>query len=354
MTDDLQTKLAGEFRHQAKACREIGSPLYADLCELVAADIESGGVCWSVLKSHAHVRFGLAIPLRFLGGVHRLVQLGRAPELAAQYPSVGGTPTERLWPAFCDVMGRERDEVVAALDRDVQTNEVVRSAALSEGLRAIQARTGLPLSLREVGTSAGLNLQMDRFAYVDGDRIGGDPASRLRIVDRWRGSKRPSLADLDIVDRAGCDPNPIDPSTAEGRATLLGFLWPDQLDRRERTLAAIDLATAHPSRIERANAEAWLGTELAKLTEGVVTVVFHSIVWQYIDKDERTRITALMEATGKGATAQSPMAWLRFEPRESDRSCAALTLRLWDGSTDDAEPIELAISGFHGEWVELR
>lgn len=362
---ELQMKLAAEFRHQGEACAEMNSVLYADLCERVALDVESGGLCWSVLESHAHLRFGLALPLRFLGGVHRLVHLGRAPELAAQYPSAGGTPNDELWPSFLRVVDRERMEVVAALDRDVQTNEVGRSAALSEGFRAIQTRTQRRLVLREIGTSAGLNLGLDMFAYVDGERIGGDPSSALRIVDRWRGEVKSSLADLDIVDRAGCDPNPIDPTSPDGRATLLGFLWPDQTERIERTAAAIAIASKSMARIEKANADRWLAQELAARsrsatsetmseTTSETTVVFHSIVWQYIDKAERERITAIIEKAGEEASDEGPLAWLRFEPREPDRDCAALTLRLWDGGESVGEVEELAISGFHGQWVEIR
>jgi hypothetical protein len=354
LVSELQTKLAAEFRHQGKACVEMGSALYADLCERVAVDVETGGLCWSVLESHAHLRFGLALPLRFLGGVHRLVHLGRAPELTAQYPSVGGVPNDDLWPAFLRVVDRERAEVVAALDRDVQTNEVGRSAALSEGFRVIQTRTQRPLELREIGTSGGLNLGLDMFAYVDAERFGGDSSSPLRIVDRWRGAVGPSLVDLNIVDRAGCDPNPIDPTSPDGRATLLGFLWPDQTERIERTAAAIAIASKTRARIEKANADEWLTSELEHRTPGLATVVFHSIVWQYIDKAERQRITEIVEAAGSGSTAANPLAWLRFEPHEPDRECAAMTLRLWDGAANTGAVDELALAGFHGQWVEMR
>jgi hypothetical protein len=350
---ELQTKLAAEFRHQGSACAEMNSALYAELCDRVAVDVELGGLCWSVLESHAHLRFGLALPLRFLGGVHRLMHLGRAPELAAHYPSGGGTPKDELWPAFLRVVDRERAEVVGALDRDVQTNEVGRSAALSEGFRAIQTRTQRPLALREIGTSGGLNLGLDMFAYVDGERTGGDPSSALRIVDRWRGMVRPTLVDLNIVDRAGCDPNPIDPTSPNGRATLLGFLWPDQTERIDRTAAAIAIASKAGSRIEKANADEWLERELAARPGSAATVVFHSIVWQYIDKAERERITAIIEGVGEEASAERPLAWLRFEPREPERECAALTLRLWDGEASAGAVEEMAIAGFHGQWVEL-
>jgi hypothetical protein len=352
---DPKMKVAQEFRHQGTACGAMGSALYAELCERIADDVTNGGICWEALESHAHLRFGLALPLRFLGGVHQLGHLGRAPELARHYPSLGATDRDSgddLWAAFCAVVSREGEALARSLDRGVQTNEVVRSSALIEGLRAIEGLLGLPLALREVGTSGGLNLRMDQFAYVDGDRVGGDSLSALRIVDRWRGPTRPTLAPVRIVDRAGCDPAPIDPLTPEGRATLLSFLWPDQTDRAQRLNAAIDIAARLPARIEAAHADEWVLLELAKRANGTATVIFHSIVWQYIDKDERDRIAKTIEASGAEATPESPIAWLSFEPSES-RDSAALDLRLWDGGLHTGERRCLALCGFHGEWVEL-
>jgi hypothetical protein len=73
--------------------------------------------------------------LRLLGAVHRLVLQGRAPELAAFYPSVGGQGRAAdAWPAFRRTLAAHRDEVRALLDRPVQTNEVGRAAALYGGL----------------------------------------------------------------------------------------------------------------------------------------------------------------------------------------------------------------------------
>ena len=349
---EAQTKVAAEFRYQGQTCADMGSPLYAELCSRIASDVEAGGPCWTTIAPRADLRFGLALPLRFLGGVHRLGHLGRATELSGQYPSLGGRLAGDLWSAFLAVVERESIEITAALDRDVQTNEVGRSAALSEGLRAIQSTTGLPLSLLEIGASGGLNLRLDHFTYVDGDRSRGGDGGNLQIADRWRGLNRPQLGALNIVDRLGCDPNPIDPTTSEGRATLLGFLWPDQLERIARTDAAIAIAKRVPATVVKAHADTWIDEQLAQ-KRSTATVVYHSIVWQYIDRDERTRITERIESSGAATSASSPIAWLSFEPRQPDRKCAALTLRLWDGGDHNGEPQILAISGFHGEWVEL-
>ena len=81
---------------QRNACADLGSNLYADVLDAVIADVGGDGPCAAVLRPHERDPFGSALPLRFLGAVHRLVLEGRAPRLAAHYPSVGGTPGPSL------------------------------------------------------------------------------------------------------------------------------------------------------------------------------------------------------------------------------------------------------------------
>lgn len=352
-TPSPQQKVADEFDVQARSCDDMGSPLYGELCRVVAADVRSRGVCWSLLEPTAGLPFALAVALRFLGAVHRIALRGDAPTLAAFFPSCGGVSGLGVDAAFLDVVRDHGREISVGLSKGVQTNEVGRSAALFEGLGVIQRRTGHPLSLREVGCSGGLNLQMDRFRYVDGDHVGGDPTSEVVIADRWRGGVRPRLAPIEVADRAGCDPSPVDPLTDTGRLFLLGFLWPDQVDRLERTAAAIELARSRPVRQEQARATDWLGSELRALSSsaGRATVVYHSIVWQYIERDERAVVESIIETVGRTATSTNPLAWLRFEPSASMEH-AELTLRLWDG-TSTGEIELLARCGFHAQWVEL-
>ncbi len=349
-TSELRRKLADEFTFQIAGCETIGSALYGELCRYGADDVGAGGPVWEAMHHHAHLRFGLASPLRFLAALHRAALRGDAPGLARHYPSCGGAPGPTLREDFLAATAQLSERIAAELDWGVQTNEVVRTAALYPGLAHISTLARLPVSLREIGSSAGLNLRLDRFHFAQGSWSVGDPASPVEIFDRW-GGRAPSPVDAAIVDRAGCDPEPIDPTTDDGALHLLGFLWPDQLDRRERTLAAIEIARRTPARVEQANAEGWLARELAARTEGSVTVITHSIVWQYIEKDERARITDLVESAGATATPDAPLAWMSFEPHEPGRAHAALKLRYWDGRSADRMPTLLAECGFHGQWV---
>ena len=79
------------FRTQARACAELGSPMYAELLERAADDLAAGGVTAEVIAGHEDDSGPSALALRLVGSVHRLVLERRAGELAAYYPSVGGT-----------------------------------------------------------------------------------------------------------------------------------------------------------------------------------------------------------------------------------------------------------------------
>ena len=59
--------------------------------------------------------------------------------------------------------------------------------ALYGGLLWLAERHGMPIRLLEIGASAGLNLNADRFAYVVGGETLGDPSSPPRFTEPWDG-----------------------------------------------------------------------------------------------------------------------------------------------------------------------
>jgi hypothetical protein len=327
---------------QAAACAQSGSPLYGRILDGVVADLDAGGVSADLLRGRGDDPFGSALPLRFLGGVHRIVLDGRAPELAAFYPSVGGTDTGDPVPAFLLTLRRHRDEIDRRIDDGVQTNEVGRSAVLVGGYAVVAERTMLPLRVLEVGSSAGLNLRWDHYAYaLDDGTVLGDPSSPVRFEGVWDGPPPPLPRSFDVAERRGCDRNPIDPTTADGRLSLLSFVWPDQPARIARLEAAIEVARRVPATIDAADAPEWVAAQLAEPTPGLATVVTHSIVFQYLSPEARRRFRSTVDAAGARATGAAPLAWLRMEPA-GDR--AELRLTAWP----DGEERVLATAGYHG------
>ena len=154
-----QAVLARRLRTQARACAELGSPLYAELMGRAAADVEARGPVFDVLAGHENDPGEDAIALRLFAGLHRFALEGGAPAMAAHLPTTGGdADADAAWPAVLDAVRDAAPRLRAGLNSPPQTNEVGRSAALLVGFHTVASETTLPLRLLEVGTSAGLNL----------------------------------------------------------------------------------------------------------------------------------------------------------------------------------------------------
>src|ERR1700758_3060076 len=113
------------LRSQGRFCAGSGSWMYGELFELVANDVEVGGVFATILSGHEDDPSRHAVPLRLLGGLHRLVLDGRAAELRRWYPSTGGTwdagSAIQAWPAIVRAATHHRDALRAALEQPPQT-----------------------------------------------------------------------------------------------------------------------------------------------------------------------------------------------------------------------------------------
>ena len=226
----------------------------------------------------------------------------------------------------------------------VQTNEPGRSAVLLGGLLHLTARYGLPVRLLEVGASAGLNLHPERFAYEVDGRVLGDPESRVRLREPWSGPL-PPRGEVQIAERRGCDPAPLDAGSTADRLTLTSYVWGDQVERVERLRGALQIAQQVRPQVEALPASAFLARELAEPAPGVVTVVWHSLVWQYLAPQERAAVGSLLDEAGRRASPSAPLARLSLEPeRDPAGTRFAITLTTWPGGG----PTLLATAQGHG------
>ncbi len=319
---------AARFRRQATACAELGSPLYGALLMRAADDLEARGVTAEILAGYEDARPGAAVALRLTGAVHRLVLSRQAPELALNYPSVGGTyaagdqaTDDALWWAFRELLVEHREAVCEALTRPPQTNETGRSLPLMGALAVISERSrGRPVRLVEIGASAGLNLRAEALAPLHRpEDLAGLPKGRPYVV----------------TDRLGCDLDPLDPSITEGRLTLSSYVWPDDLVRFERLRGALEIAARVPAVVRRTSAAVLLRS--VELAPGHVTVLWHSVMWQYLPEEERQAVLIERDRLAASASDDMPFAHVSFEPDAPSDAVFAVRLRWSTGglATDE-------------------
>lgn len=345
--DANQAVIRDHFRGQAGACRRLGSPFTARICVLLAERLNSDSALGRrVLEWQGDPRDD-ALALRCAGALNALARSGRAPSLAAAYPP-SAVEDDALWAAVEHAIASHDDELAGYLDSPPQTNEVRRCSALLGGALIVAAETGCSIALLEIGASAGLNTNFDRYRYEFGTGTWRPEDAGVLIRSEWRGSPPNLQTGLSIGSRQACDLNPLDPGDEQDRSRMLSYIWPDQAERLATTQAALDLAAKRGWDVERADAAPWVEARLADLQPaGQARMLIHTIMWQYLPAVTRARISAAMEAAGERATAERPIAWLRMEADDQPHSAGVL-LTIWPGGTER----EIARADFHGRWVE--
>lgn len=304
------------------------SPLWAEVCRWVAATPS------------------VADRLDALPGMKRQPQLFLAALRYLDAPTHPG-PELDTWVAthWAEV---ER----AVLGHATQTNEPAR-VALHLPLLAGLSRDHGPLALVEVGSSAGLCLVPEAYAYryeLPGGRIvevgEGDPVIECRVS----GASPPEAAYVlpDLAWRCGIDLAPLDPADPDVRAWLRALVWPGQQEREERLARALDTASRRPVPVVRGDALEELAGVVAEARRHAATVVvMHTATLSYLPRERR--------AAFGGAVRELGAHWLSCEgervvpevrdrqPPEVDDGTPSFVLAL------DGHP--LARVGQHGGWI---
>ena len=131
---------------------------------------------------------------------------------------------------------------------------------------------------------------------------------------------------------------------------LRAYIWADQTERLARFDTVAALAVAQDVRVERADAAEWLEARLPRRSPDALTIVYHSVFYQYPRTATRQRIARAIERAGEDGAA--PLAWLRLEPEPvlggpRDSARFLVDVVTWPGG----ERRTLATTDGHGNFV---
>lgn len=335
------------FGNQVAYCEAAGAHITARMCKGLAAVLgsDASGALLGRVRGWQGAPLADALPLRVAGGLHALHLSGAAPELAPIYAGEAADDAA----VIAGVIARHEAALLPWLDGPPQTNEAGRSANFIAAMLWLAER-GLPARFQclEIGSSAGINLMLDRYRYDLGGVVVGPDQPVMAFAPEWDGAPPPAHA-IAIASTRGCDVAPIDLTDPAEALRLRAYIWPEHSVRFERMDAAIRAATARKPDLVRATAADFVQAELAKpQAPGTTRILMHSIVWQYVPADQQARVTAAMEAAGAKAAAERPLAWVQVE---ADRTVHRhkLTVRYWPGGEEE---VQLAWSHPHGADVE--
>lgn len=340
MADEATNRDA--FRQQAAFCAAMDAPITAAMCDALANALARDSRTGRAVLDWPGEPIPDALPLRLVGGLHALAQTGIDPDLTALFRGEGEPQ------AILRRVLRDHDAALLPwLDGPPQTNEPMRSGVLMAGLLAVARRHGPRVELLEIGSSAGLNLLIDRYRFDMGGVTVGPQDAPVTIRPDWRGAPPPA-APLRIERVRGVDIQPLDATDPAVAARLAGYIWADQPERQARLAAATTMLRDRPVDLAQGDAVDWLRDRLAEpQAEGVTRVLMHSVVWQYLGDARRAAITAMMTDAAARATADRPLAWVRMEPdRVLQRQ--ELIIQSWPGH---GEAQMLATAHAHGAWI---
>lgn len=340
--------VAEAYANQVAYCRSNGATVTARIVAGIAAllDRPDAGAFVARIRDWQGRPLGDAVPLRSAGALHALHLAGKAPELA---PIYAGRPADDT-AIIAGAVLTHAAFLLPWLDGPPQTNEAGRSSSFVAAMLWLAER-GLPARFEclEIGSSAGINLMIDRYAYdLGGVKVGPGDDAAMGFTPEWRGEPPPDRA-IGFASLKGCDVAPIDLTDPAQALKLRAYTWPEHTVRFERLEAAIAAAQAAKPDLVRMDAADFVERQLARpQAPGTTRVLMHSIVWQYVPEDQRERITRAMAAHGAQAAQDRALAWIALE---ADRTLLnhGLRVRYWPGGEDARL---LAAAHAHGAWIE--
>ena len=349
-------ELSAAFEQFARVeAPDLDSPMYAELAAGVARDDE-------LLALAAQRQQGQPAPNMLFAAVQYLLLKGVEHPLAAHYPilSGGAQPPGPSGPANGDILPafarfrefclEHRDEVGDLVaTRRTQTQVVRRCTCLLLAFGMVYRDAAAPLALIDVGASAGLNLNFDRYAYrylrAESEvlRWGRDAARvELEADLRGPGTLPEPPQGIPVASRDGIDLNPIDLADPDELLWLRALIWPEHVERHAQLVDAAAGLDDSPVRLHRGDASRDLPHLLERVPSEVALVVYSTIALYQVPREGRRRIRAILQARSR----ERPVWQVALEGVHPP----SLTLTRYRHGSRETEL--LARASPHGWWIE--
>ena len=353
-TNDLDKVRAYFQNFGLRQAPEAGSPLYHTLCLGVLDDPDMLQLAASCPPSQPSANILFA-------SVHYLLLGGIQHPLRDFYPDVMAsektprTPSPETYPLFQDFVRTHVDTIRKLIaTRLVQTNVVRRTTCLLPIFALIAKKAGnLPLSLIEIGTSAGLNLHWDRYhhryEYPSGRHLEwGDENSSVHLSTQVRGTvPLPTLPeDLRIEWRTGIDLNPIDVTDTDAMRWLRALIFPEHLDRQQTIEAAARVARKHPLPLVTGDALTHLPALLSQAPVDSRLCLYASMVLYQFSSEARKALWTLLTEF----SASRPVSVIIMDGLPEGWS----QLLIRDFNKGSYSKRHVANAHSHGRWLEWR
>ncbi len=206
------------------------------------------------------------------------------------------------------VSARLSDIMAVCASHRYQMNEVARCAQIALGMAADHGPSCGPIAMIDLGTGAGLGLQLDRYQYEIGDLRTGPPG--LTLTCEVRGDRQPPRPELPpIICRAGIELDPVDLADSAERSWLEACS-PPEASALTRLDLAIEMSRRSPPPIIAGDAVAALPGVLDSLPPDLPVIVTDAYLAVFLSAAERAKLFTILSA----ASRARPVTWLSLDP----------------------------------------
>ena len=326
--------------------RGLASPIYEELALGVSNDDDILSIA---LKTKSHQ----PAPNMLFAAVQYLLLKGIEHPLAQYYPIISRETQRREspFPSFREFCLLYRESIIELIrTRRTQTNVVRRCTCLLPAFSIVSEESGLPLALIDVGASAGLNLNFDRYCYSyqrsTEDKLNwGSEDARIHLEAELRSrASFPRLApEIAVASRDGIDLEPVDLSNPDQLLWLRALIWPEHTERHQQLIEAAKEFSHSDIHLHAGDAVDVLPNLISTIPNEHALVVYSTIALYQFTLEDRKRLTrALLEACEERPVWQIAL--------EGNDPMLSIT-RYREGKSDTEI---LADASPHGWWIEWR
>lgn len=291
-------QLSERFKNFAKLECSGSSALYEHLANKISEDE-------ALLELCTHAQEGQPVPNLLLGSVHYLLLKGTEHPLKDYYPSVTAQhkSPEGSFVHFKDFCEIHRNKIIPILQkRLVQTNEVRRCAYLYPIFCYIYDQVQKPLSMIEIGSSAGLQLLWDKYQYSYGtDEVYGDPQSNVHITSEIKGQNTPSFLKNSppVAAKVGLDLHISDLADTDDYLWLKSLIWPEHQERLDLFEKAAKRFNENPIKLIEGDGVGLLPEVVDSLPKESPICIFHTHVANQIPERLKHELLATIKTIGQ-------------------------------------------------------
>lgn len=272
-------------------CKET-SPLYYQLAHQIATDSD-------LIQIAAYCQQRQPIPNLFLAAVHFLLLKDPSQELAQYYPSLNSSYRPALpfdlFKQFC----LEHSQEIIAIEQSkiVQTNVINRCAYLMPIIAHLYG--GQQINVIDIGTSAGLTLNFDRYEYHYSQQhvFGKSP---ITINSEIKAGRLPECKAQAVINhKIGLDQNPLDLNIDENALWLKALTWADLTENLKQVEQAILIARQEKLQLLQASTLADFAAIIDAQDVTIPLFIYHTHVLYQFTPEERANFWALLDQFGQ-------------------------------------------------------